>query len=175
MATPLSKAEIKEAFLQLNRQTSPRPNGFGPAYYQKVLSLLKPIILPTLELLSLAGQTKRLNQAHVVLAKKDSAAMPDSYRPISLQHCRIKAATKVLTTRLKPLMPYISIVVLPNRILLQRGMSKQCYSWIHILSACKTAIMLNGVPGDWINYKNGLHLGHPLPPCLFIIVADLLQ
>ena len=105
MATPLSKAEIKEAFLQLNRQTSPRPNGFGPAYYQKVLSLLKPIILPTLELLSLAGQTKCLNQAHVVLAKKDSAGMPDSYRPISLQHRRIKADTKVLTTRLKPLIP----------------------------------------------------------------------
>lgn len=79
MATPLSKEEIKEAFLQLNPQASPRPDGFGPAFYRKFLSLLKPIILPFLSnFFHLQAQTKRLNQAHIVLAKKDSAAMPDS-------------------------------------------------------------------------------------------------
>uniref|UniRef100_A0A453SRE0 Reverse transcriptase domain-containing protein n=1 Tax=Aegilops tauschii subsp. strangulata TaxID=200361 RepID=A0A453SRE0_AEGTS len=45
----------------------------------------------------------------------------------------------------------------------------------NILHTGKAAILLNGVPGNWIQCKNGLRQGDPASPYLFLIVADLLQ
>jgi hypothetical protein len=39
----------------------------------------------------------------------------------------------------------------------------------------KTAILLNGIPGPWIQVKRGIRQGDPLSPLLFIILVDTLQ
>jgi hypothetical protein len=44
-----------------------------------------------------------------------------------------------------------------------------------LLTTSSTQILLNGVPGDFINHQRGLRQGDSLSPMLFIIVMDALN
>lgn len=57
-----------------------------------------------------------------------------------------------------------------------RGFPNQWCEWIQaLLSSSRSAVLVNGCPGPWISCKRGLWQGYPLSPCLFLILADVLQ
>lgn len=140
--------------------------------------------------------------------------MPQDFRPIALQNTVVKGISKVLTSRLQPLIPSlissdqtgfvmgrciadsfayaakilhcchhrsVPTIVLKldfhkafdcvawdslYRILRCRGFSDKWCRWIsNLLSTGKTAVLLNGLPGRWINCKKkGCAKETPFPP-----------
>lgn len=61
-------------------------------------------------------------------------------------------------------------------ILQARGFQERWCRWMQdILSSSKSAILVNGCLGPWINCKRGLRQSDPLSPYLFLLVADTLQ
>jgi hypothetical protein len=44
-----------------------------------------------------------------------------------------------------------------------------------IFSSSKSAILLNGIPGRWIDLKWGLRQGDPLSLYMYLLMGDLLQ
>jgi hypothetical protein len=63
-----------------------------------------------------------------------------------------------------------------DAVLEARGFGDVFRSWIRvILRTGKAVVLLNGVPGRWMECKNGLRQGDPLSPYLYLIIAGLLR
>jgi len=107
LTAPFTVSEAKAAVQQMNRNSAPGPDGFGPGFYSaawdtvvdKVMSFIEAFAAGTVDL-------ERVNRAFVVLLpKKQGATAPGDHRPICLQNCSMKIIAKILTSRLQEEIP----------------------------------------------------------------------
>ncbi|KAK1619627.1 hypothetical protein QYE76_025144 [Lolium multiflorum] len=105
LSDPFSVQEIKDAFFSMNKSSSPRPDGVGPAYFTAFWDMVSlAVIVVFRSFYDGSIDLTRINRAFLVLfPKTDLATHPSQFRHISLQNCIMKAITKVLTIRLKKL------------------------------------------------------------------------
>jgi hypothetical protein len=77
------------------------PGPFGPAFFKTFWPVVKDVVLAFLAAFQ-AGTTgmDALNRAFLVLLrKKDVVTKATDFRPVSLQNCAPKIASKIMTTR----------------------------------------------------------------------------
>ena len=107
LAAPFTVHEAKAAVQQMNRNSAPGPDGFGPGFYSAAWETVMDKVMRFVESFA-AGSVdlERVNRAFVVLLpKKPGATTPGDHRPICLQNYPMKIIAKILTARLQVEIP----------------------------------------------------------------------
>lgn len=104
---PYSSQEIVEALSQMHPLKSPGPDGMPALFYHKCWDFIKSDLVPVLlDILNNNGDHTPLNATHICLIpKKKNTIFPFDFRPISLCNVSYKVISKVITLRLKKIMP----------------------------------------------------------------------
>ena len=101
--------EVLEAVKQMSPIKSPGPDGFPPIFYQKYWHIIgEDVSHAVLTCLNSGKILKAINHTHITLIPK--VKNPESvadFRPISLCNVIYKIISKVLTNRLKSILPQI--------------------------------------------------------------------
>ena len=103
LVKPFSSGESLVAVWGMNSNSTPGPDGFGPSFYKAAWPTVQDRVMAFLE--AFHNQTvdlERINRSYIVLIPKTPAAVTvTAFRPICLQNCDIKIASKILTSRLQ--------------------------------------------------------------------------
>lgn len=102
-----SDSEIKSAALSINGGKAPGPDGFSAKFYHAYWHIIGPDVCSDIRQFFLTGELQpQQNETHVRLIPKIMGARKVSeYRPIALCNTHYKIIAKILTRRLKPLLP----------------------------------------------------------------------
>lgn len=104
-----SDSEIEEAVLSINGGKAPGPDDFSATFYQSDWHIVdKDVIKDVRDFFIPSHLHPQQNETHIRLIPK--ATGPRSvaeYRPIALCNTHYKIITKILTRRLKPLLPLL--------------------------------------------------------------------
>ncbi|WVZ95839.1 hypothetical protein U9M48_041553 [Paspalum notatum var. saurae] len=102
-----TEAEALEAVRAMYCNSAPGPDGFGPSFYKAAWATVKGEVMGML-----AGfhsgevQLEQINRSYMILLpKKPGAVKVENFRPICLQNCSVKVASKILTTLLQRVIP----------------------------------------------------------------------
>lgn len=107
---PITEQEVLQAVSDTPSEKAPGPDGYIGLLDKKCWATVKEDLIQALhQMFSLrATQWNLLNSANVTLIpKKEGAATPADYRPISLMHSVAKIMSKLLANRLAPYLPQL--------------------------------------------------------------------
>lgn len=143
---PMSEEEVSEIINEMQNGKAPGPDGFNLDFFKACWKTVKQDILDVVED-SRRSKTvlKALNASFIALIPKQEKAMtPDKCRPIALCNVVYKIISKVITNRLKPLLPalvseeqtiYVEGIQILNNII-------QAHKVVHSLRSSKQAGMV---------------------------------
>eukprot|EP00253_Pinus_taeda_P013673 PITA_13673 len=104
---PVTKEEISDVLKEMQNGKGPGPDGFNVDFFKYCWNIVKQDTLNVVED-SRRNRTilKALNTYFIsLIPKEDSALTPDMFRPIALCNVVYKIISKVVSNRLKPLLP----------------------------------------------------------------------
>ncbi|CAB4314237.1 unnamed protein product [Prunus armeniaca] len=109
LSKPVLEDEVLVVVKQLDPIKSPGPNGFTGSFYQKFWSTIGGDILRLVQSFFHYGwMHKKLNHTHIALIPKvTNPRRMTQWRPISLCNVVYKIISKVLTNRLKKVIPHV--------------------------------------------------------------------
>ncbi|WZY87924.1 hypothetical protein YC2023_044659 [Brassica napus] len=104
-----SHQEIKEATFSIHSGKAPGPDGFSSKFYQAYWHIIgKDVIKYVLHFFETNSLNPRQNETHIrLIPKGTSQRTVADYRPIALCNTHYKIIAKILTRRLKPLLPHL--------------------------------------------------------------------
>ena len=166
---------INKSFIVLlpKKAGANRPDNFRPISLQNCCLKISTKCL-TLRLKSLMPNLVHPDQTRFIFGR--AIAENFVYAAGIVQACNKRSApAAVFKLDFRKAFDSISWDVL-DRILEAKGFPELWRAWVRNLNlSSQTAVLLNGVPGRWIQCRRGLRQGDPLSPFLFDIVVDILQ
>lgn len=104
-----SHQEIKEATFSINNSKAPGPDGFSSKFYQSYWHIIgEDVVKDILCFFEMSVLHPRQNETHIRLIPMDTSPQKVSdYWPIALCNTHYKIIAKILTRRLKPLLPLL--------------------------------------------------------------------
>ncbi|CAN1791325.1 Transposon TX1 uncharacterized 149 kDa protein [Linum perenne] len=99
--------EVKKAVFQLGPHKAPGPDGYAGSFFQRHWELIKEDMVREVKgFFKTAEFSRDWNLTHITLIPKVLAPEKISqYRPISVANFRAKVISKIISTRLKPILP----------------------------------------------------------------------
>lgn len=105
----VTDVEIKQAIQNIGGDKAPGPDGMLGAFFHQFWPTVGPDIIVEVKIFfDDFVITPQLNQTHIcLLPKSEQASRMSDYRPISLCNVIYKIISKIITNRLKTVMPLI--------------------------------------------------------------------
>lgn len=103
-----TKEEVYKAVSSLGTDKAPGPDGFTIEFFKKAWNIIKSDIMMMFQDFFKNGIiNKALNETYICrIPKKVGAKTVHEYRPISLMPCAYKILARVLSDRLKKVLPH---------------------------------------------------------------------
>ncbi|KAJ3687164.1 hypothetical protein LUZ61_016328 [Rhynchospora tenuis] len=190
------ESEITQTLFSLSPDRAPGPDGINARFIQSNWHTLKPMVLQQVhQFFSTKTMDKDIAKSNLILIpKKDYPQLVSDYRPISVCNVIYKIISKLLSRRLRPVIPtlvsFTQTAFTPDlskafdklnwrfisTVLDSHGLPKDYIDWVMAcVTSSRFSIALNGATGGFIQPTRGVRQGCSLSPYLFIIALDVLS